>query len=138
MVGLGCGARSYTERLHYSTPFAVVRDSIHRIIERWLSDEEEFTTASHGVWLDDDERRRRHAILSLLDGDGLDDAEYVARFATHPALDFPQLAAMQEDGRLAHDDGVWRLTEVGMERSDELGLAFYSDAARSALAAFLQ
>jgi oxygen-independent coproporphyrinogen III oxidase len=138
MIGLGCGARSYTERLHYSTPFAVARDSIHRIIEHWISNEDCFTTASHGVWLDDDERRRRHAILSLLDGDGLDEVEYSTRFETRPAMDFPQLAAMREEGWLKRNGDVWRLTEVGLERSDELGLKFYSATARSALAAFLQ
>jgi oxygen-independent coproporphyrinogen-3 oxidase len=138
MIGLGCGARSYTERLHYSTPFAVTRDSIIRIIERWMSDDSIFRAAAHGVWLDTDERKRRHVILSLLDGDGLDDVEYLKRFGTAPLRDFPRLARFADDGSLEHCDGVWRLTEVGLERSDELGLAFYSDAARSAFAEFLQ
>jgi oxygen-independent coproporphyrinogen-3 oxidase len=138
IVGLGCGARSYTERLHYSTPFAVVRDSIVRIVERWMADDSSFLTASHGVWLDDDERRRRHVILSLLDGNGLDDDGYARRFGGLPLDDFPLLAAFEEDGLIDCESGVWRLTDAGLERSDELGLAFYSDAARSALSAFLQ
>jgi oxygen-independent coproporphyrinogen-3 oxidase len=139
MIGLGCGARSYAERLHYSTPFAVARADVAGIVKKWIEgDDAAFGQAVHGHWLDEDERRRRHVILSMLDEDGLDEREYEERFGAHAAVDFPQLDAMTGAGWLKNEEGRLRLTESGMERSDEIGLAFYSPAARRALAAFVQ
>ena len=51
MVGLGCGARSYTRRLHYSTDFAVGRPGVREIIADYveLAPDAAHAVADHGV-----------------------------------------------------------------------------------------
>src|SRR5690606_18888115 len=99
MIGLGCGARSYTEALHYSTRFATHQPGVRDILNTWLaSPEDDFSLATHGVWLCEEERRRRFVILSLLQTQGLDTAAYAARFGSDPVVDFPLLPALIEAG----------------------------------------
>lgn len=69
MVGLGCGARSYTSRLHYSFEYAVGAGQVRSIIDDYVR-ETDFTTARVGFEVDDEERRRRHLIQSLLQAEG--------------------------------------------------------------------
>jgi oxygen-independent coproporphyrinogen-3 oxidase len=51
MVGLGCGARSYTSRLHYSFEYAVGAGQVRSIIDTYVS-ETEFAAARVGFTLD--------------------------------------------------------------------------------------
>ena len=91
MVGLGCGARSYTRQLHYSTKYAVSRQNIRAILEDYLKrNESSFLHANHGYCLDIEDQQRRFAILSLLLIEGLSLKEYYMYFKTD-ALD--ELAA---------------------------------------------
>ncbi|MBW3625967.1 MAG: hypothetical protein KY468_21460 [Armatimonadetes bacterium] len=49
MVGLGCGARSYTRRLHYSTEYAVSPGAVRTLIRDYSTrSEDEFGGAHHG------------------------------------------------------------------------------------------
>src|SRR6476660_8515625 len=81
MIGLGCGARSYTRALHYSSEWAVGAKSVSAIIERWIAKTDaELAVADYGIRLDADEQRRRWLILSLLSDEGLDLAAYRATF----------------------------------------------------------
>src|SRR5207245_810892 len=73
MIGLGCGARSYTRGLHYSLDYAVAPKGVKGIIADYLArDAAEFATAEHGFALDPDEQRRRYLLRSILNADGLD------------------------------------------------------------------
>jgi oxygen-independent coproporphyrinogen-3 oxidase len=126
MVGLGCGARSYTTTLHYASEWAVGARGVQDIISRFIARaESEFAVADWGVRLDGDEQRRRHAILSLL-ADGLERDRYQQRFKSDVLADLPAIAALIPLG-LVHDDGArLRLTAAGLERADAIGPFLHS------------
>ena len=137
MVGLGCGARSYTRSLHYSLDYAVSPKSVKEIVSDYLArTPAEFATAEHGFALDADEQRRRYLLQSILHADGLDAARYVARFGTDPADDFPDLRAFADLGLVACDGGRWFPTALGLERSDALGPWFFSRRVRQLMAEY--
>ena len=127
MVGVGCGARSYTERLHWSTEFAVSARGVRAILDDYL-DRVDFSRAEVGIRLDSEERRRRFVLLSLLQCEGLDIIAYRERFASDVTADFPQLDALAANGYVEFVGGRLRLTESGIEFSDAIGPWFYSRA----------
>ncbi|WP_017585537.1 STM4012 family radical SAM protein [Nocardiopsis ganjiahuensis] len=141
MVGLGCGARSYTGSTHYSFDYAVGVGRVRSIIADYVGrDAAEFAHAEVGFVLDSGERRRRHVLQSLLRAEGLVVADYATRFGTHPVADFPaEFAALAERGWLepgsgpgagsgpAEGPGLLRLTEEGLAHSDSVGPDFFSD-----------
>ncbi|MCF3964162.1 STM4012 family radical SAM protein [Streptomyces fuscigenes] len=141
MIGLGCGARSYTSRLHYSFDYAVDMSEIRTIIDRY-TETADFSRAHHGfrVEPDGDEPRRRHLLQSLLQAAGLDVAEYRDRFGAGPGDDFPaELGDFARRGWLdgaAADERTLRLSPEGLAHSDALGPALFSPAVRSAMAAY--
>lgn len=137
MVGLACGARSYTERLHYSTPWAVSPDAVDALIEAYISrPPDSFARAEHGVRLDDEERRRRHVILSLLLAEGLDLEGYRCRFGSHAHEDLPELAALEPAGLARRRGERLVLTEAGLERSDLIGPWLRSDSVQALMDAY--
>lgn len=134
MVGLGCGARSYTRRLHYSTEYAVAAGGVREIIAAYAQkSDQELACADWGFELDLAEQRRRWLILSLL-ADGVSRAEWRARFGD--PLDDSALAPLVAAG-LAQDDGarIW-LTDAGVERSDAIGPWLVTPAVRARMDAW--
>jgi oxygen-independent coproporphyrinogen-3 oxidase len=130
MVGLGCGARSYTSRLHYSFEYAVGVRHVRAIIDDFVRlPRTAFDVANVGFALDDLERRRRHLIQSLLQAEGLDRAAYKTRFGADVLDDFA-LDAFAERGWVADDSAHVRLTPEGLARSDAIGPALFSGRAR--------
>jgi oxygen-independent coproporphyrinogen-3 oxidase len=128
MVGLGAGARSYTERVHYCTEYAVGRRGVLEILHDFLQrDDRRLGQADYGFELDEEERRRRDAILSLLSSEGLDETRYTTRFGRSPRQDLPQLDELLHRALAVVEDDVMRLTDDGMERSDVIGPWLYSD-----------
>ena len=128
----------YDRALHYSTRFAPHQAGVRGILNTWLaSADANLSLASHGVWLSEEERRRRFIILSLLQTAGLDAAAYAARFGGDPATDFPLLAALIEAGLAGPLGQRLQLTAAGLEQSDAIGPALYSAPARAALEAFI-
>jgi oxygen-independent coproporphyrinogen-3 oxidase len=136
MVGLGCGARSYTSSLHYSFEYAVGVSQVRSIIDSYVS-ETDLTTARVGFSLDGDEQRRRHLVQSLLQATGVDRAAYRARFGTDPLDDFAAvLAPFGERGWLETSDTVLRLTPEGLAYSDAIGPALFSPRVQSLMDAY--
>jgi oxygen-independent coproporphyrinogen-3 oxidase len=129
MIGLGCGARSYTTGLHYSFEYAVGATPVRAIIDSYVR-EADFTTARVGFTLDGGERRRRHLIQSLLQAPGLDRAAYRERFGADVAADF-DLEPFAERGWLEEDQDVVRLTPEGLAHSDAVGPALFSPEVRT-------
>ncbi|WP_067483052.1 STM4012 family radical SAM protein [Actinomadura hibisca] len=126
MVGLGCGARSYTGDLHYSFEYAVGASQVRAIIDDYVQ-AREFGTARVGFRLDESERRRRHLIQSLLQNEGLDRAAYKARFGSDAAADFASdLSAFADRGWLNETASALRLTPEGLAHSDAIGPALFS------------
>ncbi|MEE1940709.1 STM4012 family radical SAM protein [Streptomyces sp. TRM 70361] len=146
MVGLGCGARSYTARLHYSFDYAVDMRRIRGIVDDYVSrPARDFARAEYGRWMDadgpdgTDEARRRHLLQSLLQAEGLETAAYTARFGAPPGEHFPaELAAFAGRGWL--DTGAaperLRLSAEGLAHSDAVGPALFSPAVRAAMAEY--
>jgi oxygen-independent coproporphyrinogen-3 oxidase len=139
MVGLGCGARSYTRRLHYSFDYAVSTAEVRGIVDDYVSRRaSDFDHAEVGFVMTGDEARRRHLVQSLLQAEGLDRAEYRRRFGNGPETDFPdELERLHDRGWLAPGLGErLRLTAEGLAHSDVVGPAFFSARVRAAMAGY--
>ncbi|MER8032642.1 STM4012 family radical SAM protein [Streptomyces bauhiniae] len=138
MIGLGCGARSYTAGLHYSFDYAVGMQEVRRIIDGYVTrNAADFAHAEYGHPMAGDESRRRHLLQSLLQADGLSVADYRARFGGRtPAEDFPAELARFADLGWLEDGPVLRLTPEGLAHSDALGPELFSPAVRAAMAAY--
>ncbi|WFE29173.1 STM4012 family radical SAM protein [Solwaraspora sp. WMMD791] len=134
MVGLGCGARSYTADLHYSFDYAVGVGRVRAIIDDYLRrPESDFDHAEVGYRLDADEQRRRWLITSLLRADGCDQTAYADRFGSRAVDDFPQLAVLADRGWLTATADRLALTAAGLARSDAVGPWLVSTAVRAAM-----
>jgi oxygen-independent coproporphyrinogen-3 oxidase len=134
MVGLGCGARSYTRTLHWSEEFAVGARGVREILAAYVArSDASLGQAWYGAPLDAAEQRRRFVILSLLGG-GLDEGAFRARFGAAPAL--PELTALVEAGLVRRAGPRLTLTEGGLERSDAIGPFLFSPAVRDSMSAF--
>ena len=121
MVGVGVGARSYTNQLHYSSEWAVSPRAVRGIIDAYCErDDASFGLVHHGIPLDEAEQRRRHLILSLL-ADGLDANVYRSKFKREAAADFPELQQLVNAGLAVARPEGWFLTSTGVERSDAVG-----------------
>ncbi|MEV0389564.1 STM4012 family radical SAM protein [Nonomuraea sp. NPDC050643] len=126
MVGLGCGARSYTGGLHYSFEYAVGARHVRSIIDDYVA-AADFGTANVGFALSPGERGRRHLIQSLLQAEGMSRRLYADRFGTDALDDFP----LDEFGPwLTISDETIRLTPEGLAHSDAIGPALFSPGVR--------
>jgi oxygen-independent coproporphyrinogen III oxidase len=131
MVGLGCGARSYTRTLHYSNEYAVKRDNVLSILEQYVrSDRESFSSVEYGFQLDEEDQRRRYVIKSLLTGEGLNQEDYKNCFGTNPLTEFPELSELETMQLVTTKSDRIRLTPAGLERSDVVGPFLYSEKVR--------
>ncbi|MFJ9364524.1 STM4012 family radical SAM protein [Nocardia sp. NPDC101769] len=138
MIGLGCGARSYTSGLHYSFDYAVETREVRGIIDAYTRTTD-FTRAEVGRRIDGDEARRRHLLQSLLQAEGMAVAAYRTRFGGEPTDHYPaELAEFTESGWLDPDSGpeILRLTPAGLAYSDALGPRLFSPAVHAAMASY--
>ncbi|MER7335863.1 MULTISPECIES: STM4012 family radical SAM protein [unclassified Micromonospora] len=136
MVGLGCGARSYTTSLHYSFDYAVSVTEVRAVLDDYLArPADDFRHAEFGFTLDGAEQRRRWLLKSLLRVDGVDPAAYRARFGRPPGDDFPELGRLVDRGWAT--DGGLRLTPAGLARSDAVGPWLTSARVRDAMTGYV-
>jgi oxygen-independent coproporphyrinogen-3 oxidase len=137
MVGLGCGARSYTRSLHYSFDYAVGVRGVRAIIDDYIDrDPADFAYAEYGFPLDGAEQRRRWLVKTLLRTDGVTLADYAARFGTALTDDFPQLDQLVERGWAVGDAITVRLTDDGVAHGDAIGPWLVSTSVRKAMAGY--
>lgn len=135
MVGIGCGARSYTRGLHYASEYGVSRRGVVDILDHYLSlSREDFARVDHGIALDGDEQRRRHAIQSLLVKPGLSLSAWHARFGSAIFDDLPQLRELEPAGLARLDGDLLALTDEGFARADTLGPWLISPAVAARMA----
>lgn len=138
MIGLGCGARSYTSGLHYSFDYAVGAPQVRSIIDAYVATGD-FSRAVHGRRIEGDEPRRRYLLQSLLQAAGMPSGDYAARFGSTPEADFPaELGDFADRGWLDEAAGpaCLRLSAEGLAHSDAVGPALFSAAVRAAMAAY--
>ena len=134
MVGLGCGARSYTQTLHYASEYAVGAKGIQDILADYVRrSTDAFDFADYGFPLNASEQRRRYVLQSLLQQPGLSLQNYARRFDSDVFTDFPQLSELEmlelavRDRTRLQVSQVLQLTATGMECSDTIGPWLYSD-----------
>jgi oxygen-independent coproporphyrinogen-3 oxidase len=138
MIGLGCGARSYTRSLHYSFDYAVGVNEVRAIIDDYVAGTvDDFRRAVVGHAMTEDEARRRHLLQSVLQKSGMPLADYRSRFGSDPHEHFGvELRRWSERGWLDSDGDLLRLTELGMAYSDALGPELFSPRVRAAMAEY--
>lgn len=119
MVGLGPGARSYTQALHYSSEYAVGQPGVRAIIEDFCR-RQDFRWADYGFALDAQEQNLRRVLKTLLRGLPLD---------FDPQM--PRLGELVELG-LAEGQPL-RLTAEGLAWSDTIGPWLYSQSVQAAM-----
>ncbi len=137
MVGLGCGARSYTQGLQYSSEYAVGRAGVKSIIADYIGrSDTDFAHADYGVRLAPDEQRRRYILYTLLTNDGVDLRAYTRRFGTDLLTDLPQLTELEMRGLSQPIETHLRLTTSGISLSDVIGPWLYSPSARARMETF--
>lgn len=132
MIGLGCGARSYTRDIHYSKEYAVSPPAIKKIVKTYLKAEHRLV--SYGFALNEEEQKRRYVIKSILKTSGLSPRDYSNRFgipdSTSPPAGFPQLEELHRTALLEKREDRLVLTPAGLELSDAIGPYLISPAVR--------
>jgi oxygen-independent coproporphyrinogen III oxidase len=142
MVGLGCGARSYTRSLHYSYDYAVSSKEIKSILANYIANTaQDFDAVNYGFELTREEQQRRFILLSLLADQGvafqgIDLRGYRDRFNSEVFADFPILQDFQELGLLEKNNQQLYLSELGLERSDSIGKSLFSPRVQGLMQAF--
>lgn len=99
-LALGCGGRSYLGRLHFCTPYAITRQSCLAQLQKF-EETEDYLQIRHGIWLSEEEEKRRYVIRHLLIRPGLPMERYQAHFGTEAMEDFPLLKGWIQEGYLA-------------------------------------
>ncbi|MDZ7966151.1 MAG: STM4012 family radical SAM protein [Nostoc sp. DedSLP03] len=128
MIGLGCGARSYTNTLHYSNEYAVGAKGISEILQAYIQTaDESFDYAHYGFQLNAEEQRRRYILLSLLSDEGLNFVSYRQQFGSEVYADFPEFSELLALNLAIKDEDILQLTEFGIERSDTIGAWLFSE-----------
>ena len=131
MVGLGCGARSYTKQLHYASEYAVGAKGIQSILQAYLdTPTESFNYINYGFTLNTEDRQRRYILISLLSNEGLSFKQYHHNFGTELLIDYPELTELLEFKLATKERDTISLTELGIERSDTIGYWFFSNKVR--------
>ncbi len=137
MVGMGCGARSYTGGFHYSSFYAVSRKGIAQILNDYTTaPSETFAYAHNGIHLDEEDKKRRLIIKTLLLAEGLDLAYYRKLFSTEAKDDFVELREFVEQGLAEIKEDKMTLTDEGMAYSDAIGPMMISAKVRRLMESF--
>lgn len=127
VLGLGCGARSRTMEVHYSTDYAVRRGAVLSIIQDYCQrSATDFGSVHYGVELRPDDQMRRLVIKTILSADGLSMRHFERRFGQSPIKYFPELQQLIELGLTTMVEGHIRPTEAGFQYADAIGPLFYS------------
>lgn len=127
MIGLGCGARSYTHSLHYSSEYAVGKEGVRAILDNYVQrSSEDFAEVGYGYQLNQDNQQRRFVIQSLLHSSGLSCSLYRRRFHSDPLQDYPQLRELFALEMAQQNNQQITLTPKGLAWSDAIGPWLYS------------
>lgn len=138
MIGVGCGARSYTSTHHYSMKYAVGQKPVREILETYVNaPADSFLRADYGFVLNQAEQTRRFLIQSLLQIEGLVFEDYERRFGSDVRKDYAkELNDLTELGLIWNDGIRLRMTEAGLEWSDRIGFELYSEQVKKQMVAY--
>lgn len=129
MLGLGAGARSYTQQVHYSSEYAVGSKNVKSIIQNYIDKTPvDYAVADYGIQLSNAERKRRYLIKSMLQIAGLDKAQYEAFFKSDVFEDHPKLLQLLEAGLcFIENEAYVKLSSAAIDLSDAIGPWLYSE-----------
>lgn len=130
-LALGCGGRSYLGNLHFCSPYAITRRECLRRLDEYERTED-FTRITHGIFLSEEEQKRRYVIRHLLIAPGIDRRRYRERFGGEVTEDFPVLKNWAACG-FVREAGFLSLTKEGLGLSDYLGPQLISPGVRAAM-----
>ncbi|MDQ0063804.1 STM4012 family radical SAM protein [Paenibacillus harenae] len=136
MVGLGCGARSYTRGVHYSSRYGVSRKATESIIADYVA-AADYSFADYGFVLDQAEQKRRFILKALLHAEGLALYDFSERFGSSVLDDHPELQMLLRTGLATLESGLLRLTDEGMAYSDAIGDWFISSEVRHLMESYV-
>ncbi|NEW05760.1 coproporphyrinogen III oxidase family protein [Paenibacillus sp. SYP-B3998] len=136
MIGLGCGARSYTRGVHYASRYGVSRSATASIIADYVATED-YTTADYGIILNEAEQKRRFILKAILHSEGLTLSSYSERFGSLTLEDHPELNNLLHTGLATIDSGVLRLTDEGLTYSDSIGDWLISSTVRDRMESYV-
>lgn len=125
-LGIGCGARSYNDDYHYTTPYTksgvVARKFIDDYVNNPYGDLNKF-----GFKMDVDENKRRTIVYAFFMGT-LDKKTYFEKYGTDAFKDFQvEFEALEENGLITIDEKAISLTKQGRIYTDLVGSIFWSD-----------
>ncbi|NHN30845.1 STM4012 family radical SAM protein [Paenibacillus agricola] len=129
MIGLGCGARSYTRGVHYASRYGVSYKATKSIIADYV-DTVDYTRADYGYVLSLAEQKRRFILKAILHREGLLLTDYGQRFGTAALDDYPELYRLVRIGFAHISEGLLLLTDEGLGYSDAIGDWLISDSVR--------
>lgn len=129
-LGLGCGARSYNEQVHYTTAYTknglIARKFIDEYIEKDYKD-----LQLYGFEMNGDENKRRTMIYAFFMGK-LDRKIYFDKYGTDALQDFPvELGALLQNDLIEIKDNEISLTRKGRKYTDLVGSIFWSERVES-------
>lgn len=125
MIGLGCGARSYTRNVHYASRYGVSYKATKSIIADYVATTD-YTKADYGFVLNIAEQKRRFILKAILHREGLELASYEQRFGTGALNDYPELYLLIDSDLAQTANGILLLTDQGLAYSDAIGDWFIS------------
>ncbi len=137
MIGLGVGARSYTETLHYSSDYAVERKGVKNIITDYNQrTQEDFSQVNYGFKLSLAEQKRRYIVKSLCEGGSLNIERYQQKYNQNPWDEFYELEELSKQGLLNENSHLITLNEKGKSLEDVIGPWLYSKEVKEAIQQF--
>lgn len=137
MVGIGCGARSYTRELHYSEEYGIAQARISDILRAYVErNPQDFRTARYGFQLNRKEQQHRFVIQSLLVYPGLLLVDYEKRFNSSVMKDLPKLQELLDLELATLEHGTLTLNAKGMSYADTIGPWLITEEVHSLMQAY--
>ena len=137
MLGIGCGARSYIENIHYSRRYAVEDKNINNIIDGYLS-EKNLEYAEYGYKLSREEQKIKYILKSILKITGFRMEDYKKQFLSDPLEDFTELDRLIKEGYLTREDDRIFPSAKGLKYSDYIGTLFITDDIKIKMEEFME
>lgn len=124
-LGIGAGARSYADKMHYSMIYSTNQEDIRKVIQEYIcipTEERKYISFPMSL----DENKRRYTMLSLIDG-GLNLTDYFELFKSVPKNDFEdEFAILEELELIVCNDKEISLSRKGIVYADILIRIFIS------------
>lgn len=125
-LGLGCGARSYNEHVHYTTEYTKNSLTARKYIDEYI--EKDYKDLQFcGFEMNEDENKRRTVIYAFFMGK-LDPKIYFDKYGTDIWQDFHvELNALLQNDLIEIKDNEVYLTRKGRKYTDLVGFIFWSE-----------